>query len=306
MTTTNRKKKKTCFVISAIGKSGSATRKLADAVLNGIIQESLNIQSFNYKAERIDSKGGAGDITEGIIDMLLTAELVIVDLTDLNANVMYEMGIRQAWDLPLIPIIHGDQFGNLPFDIKDLNTVPYFPKTKNNNIDFARKRETIRQIKNQVWSIKKGDQKHTVFFKAFSEITKKSTSDIVYVALSGALADIDASLYDAKQEFAKTLNAKDPTSLDAFSAHLLRIFTRMEDKRHTLGYFARGRPDEPTDDVLQELLSESQKIAEIGTKIDRLLNGGESNKINRDDIDNAFVSAMNLIAKIASKIETNK
>lgn len=300
------KKKKTCFIISAIGKPKTKTRKLADAVLNDIIRESLNIQSFNYKADRIDSKGGAGDINEGIIDMLRTAELVIVDLTDLNVNVMFEMGIRQAWDLPLIPIIHGDQLDNLPFDIAGLSTVSYFPKTKNNKISFVRKKETIRLIRKQLRSIKKGDQKHTVFSKAFSEITKISMSNIACAALLDALADTDSVLYDANREFSRVLNIKDKNSLKTFSTYLSSVFGRLADKLHVLGAFTRGRPGGPIDSTFQGLLSEAQKIIEFGDKIDKLIMSGRSSKINETKINNAFSSVMGLITKIASKIETNK
>lgn len=298
--------KKTCFVVGPIGEAKSEIRILADAVLNDIIRESLNLQSYNYKVERIDSKGGAGDITESIIDMLLTAELVIVDLTGLNRNVMYEMGIRQAWDLPLIPIIDAGQLSGLPFDISGINTVPYFPKIKNKKVSFAGKRDTLSSIRKQLRSIKMGGSKHTVFSKAFSKITEKTTSDIACISLLGALGDIDRSLYNARADFHRTLNTQKQRLLKDFSKNLSGIFETLAGKLHVLGVFARGRPEDPIDGLFQGLLADSQKIIEIGDRIDNVLVNKAPDKIDGNSIDKDFDSAFNQISKIANKIKTNK
>ena len=45
-----KNKKRSCFVVSAIGKPKTVIRRRADIVLNDIIQEALNIPSLNYKA----------------------------------------------------------------------------------------------------------------------------------------------------------------------------------------------------------------------------------------------------------------
>ena len=237
--------------------------------------------------------------------MLLTAELVVVDLTDLNANVMYEMGIRQAWNLPLIPIISHDQFDRLPFDIKVLNTVPYYTKIKIDNISIVKKQETIRSIRKQLKSINTGNQKDTVFSKAFSTITKQTTSDIACIALLEALSDIDASLYDLKHDFDKTLN-HNPVLLESSSRLLSYIFTRLDDKRHALGTFARGKPGEPVDGNFQKFLKETKKIIESGIKIDKFIRRGCSDKIKKDDIESSINSIIKQIRNLSAEIKTNK
>jgi len=54
--------------------------------------------------------------------------LVVAILTGLNPNVMFELGVRQAWDLPVIQMIEEDlknRNHNLPFDVQGRNTVIY-------------------------------------------------------------------------------------------------------------------------------------------------------------------------------------
>ena len=145
------KKRKTAFVASVIGKDNSDEWKHSNKVLKSIIRPALKFGNISYKANRIDNTGGAGSITEQIFESLLKADLVIIDLTHLNANVMYEMGVRQAWHLPLIPIIHAPEFDNLPFDIKDMRTIPY-EINQEQSIN-----KTIVEIRKQIRSIQKGE-----------------------------------------------------------------------------------------------------------------------------------------------------
>jgi hypothetical protein len=96
-------------------------RQHADLVHRRIIEPAL--QKVGYDPKRIDQEGGAGNLTEKIIGRLRTARLCVSVLTGLNANVLYEVGIRQAWDLPHVPL--AERGTPLPFDLKDCATVFY-------------------------------------------------------------------------------------------------------------------------------------------------------------------------------------
>jgi hypothetical protein len=66
-----------------------------------------------------------GKITDQVIDTITTAPMVIADLTDLNANVFYELSLRHVSEKPVVHIIHKDQQDQIPFDVQAFRTVAY-------------------------------------------------------------------------------------------------------------------------------------------------------------------------------------
>jgi nucleoside 2-deoxyribosyltransferase len=107
-------KKRRCFVIGPIGEPGSPERKHADMLLNNVIREALKDCDPPYDVTRSDEIDDPGMITDRMIHDILNADLVIADLTFLNPNAFYELGIRHA---RLKPVIHfASSETKLPFD----------------------------------------------------------------------------------------------------------------------------------------------------------------------------------------------
>ncbi|MBY2913615.1 hypothetical protein [Rhizobium leguminosarum] len=109
-------KKPVCFVVSPIGETGSPERIHADWLLEGIIKPVFAAHYPNYEIIRADKMPAPGLIDVQIIEHLLDAELVIADITTLNPNVFYEIGVRHVVNKA---IIHMSRVGDpIPFDIK--------------------------------------------------------------------------------------------------------------------------------------------------------------------------------------------
>ena len=124
----------TCFVIGPIGSRGSETRRDADFLLNGIIREALE-KSVWSRIWRADEDARPGMITDALILDLQNADLVIADLSELNPNVFYEIGIRHTMGRP---IVHIASVGtNLPFDTTNQRTI-FFDKRDWSSIEQAR------------------------------------------------------------------------------------------------------------------------------------------------------------------------
>ena len=108
-------KTKECFVVSAIGEEGSSERLHADWVLEGIIKPTFDDHFQDFHVVRADHMNTPGLIDAQIIDRLLNAELVVADLTFLNPNAFYEIGIRHVVAKPVIHMNLATQ--RIPFDI---------------------------------------------------------------------------------------------------------------------------------------------------------------------------------------------
>src|ERR1051325_1667392 len=103
-----------CFLIGPIGSQNSPQRKHADMVLNLLVKEVLESREFGYQVRRADEVADPGMIGDQILANIINADLVIADLTDLNPNVFYELGIRHYVTKPTI---HIAKLGTpLPFD----------------------------------------------------------------------------------------------------------------------------------------------------------------------------------------------
>jgi hypothetical protein len=116
---------KICFVIAPIGRAGSEHRKHADMLLNLIIRPTLEADSLGYKVVRADEEDDPGMITDKVIRRLINADLAIADLSFLNPNVFYELGIRHYTRKPIIHMAQKDT--QLPFDTADQRTLFFDP-----------------------------------------------------------------------------------------------------------------------------------------------------------------------------------
>jgi hypothetical protein len=113
-TTTEAPKAPLCFVIGPIGKDGSPERKHADLLLHAVIREVFEAKEFGYKVKRADEDADPVMIGDRVISDIINAELVVADLTDVNPNAFYELGIRHSTEKPTIHIARSGT--PLPFD----------------------------------------------------------------------------------------------------------------------------------------------------------------------------------------------
>lgn len=111
-----------CFVISPIGQKHSKEWKHAGLVLNYIIRPALE-QDGGFVVQRADESGHAGMITVHVVNSILEADLVVADLSFLNANVFYELGLRHSTKRPTIHLASTETV--LPFDNADHRTIFY-------------------------------------------------------------------------------------------------------------------------------------------------------------------------------------
>ncbi|MBO0951571.1 hypothetical protein [Fibrella forsythiae] len=112
---------KIAFFITPLGGDSSEIRRATDGIINAVIEPAL--KQFNIQLVPPHKIKNPGNITRQIVRYILECDLVIANLTGLNANVMYELAIRHARRKPVIVIA---EIGTtLPFDIAAERTIFY-------------------------------------------------------------------------------------------------------------------------------------------------------------------------------------
>jgi len=116
--------RETCFVIMPFSKTTEEhtedywTKHFVH-FLKPLIEENTNLEAHRSEALR-------GDILKQIITNLVTAPIVVADLTDHNCNVYWELGIRQSFKHCTVTIAESET--PIPFDLSVKARLEYYPK----------------------------------------------------------------------------------------------------------------------------------------------------------------------------------
>src|SRR5688572_5435797 len=115
---------KTCFVIMPFGtkRDAAGTEIDFDAVYRDLICGP--VEAMGFKPIRCDEIQHAGSIHQDMFKHIATDDLAIVDITMLNPNVFYELGVRHALR-PSITILIKKRGVSVPFNIQGERVIEY-------------------------------------------------------------------------------------------------------------------------------------------------------------------------------------
>jgi tetratricopeptide (TPR) repeat protein len=115
---------KDCFVVMPIKKDTSEEYRHYKTLYDEWIKPIP--EGKNYKVIRADDIQRSGLITQDVILGLASADLVIADLTDLNPNVFYELGVRHALrGQGTIMLLDESRTQDVPFDISPYRVIKF-------------------------------------------------------------------------------------------------------------------------------------------------------------------------------------
>ena len=138
--------KKFCFVIAPIGPPGSDTRKQSDVALRYIVKPALE---DDYQVKRADDDSRPGEITVQMMSDIERADLIVANLTGLNPNVMYELGVAHSQGKKVIHIF--DEGTKLPFDLRQSRSISFDvhdPKSHEQSaVELQRYEKALRDAK---------------------------------------------------------------------------------------------------------------------------------------------------------------
>jgi hypothetical protein len=114
--------KKLCFVVAPIGAADSDIRIHSDFLLDFIIKPVMT-KFPAYAVRRADQMSRPGMIDTQIITALRDADLVIADLSCLNPNAFYEIGIRHMFAKPIVHMQLETE--EIPFDVSLYSAIKF-------------------------------------------------------------------------------------------------------------------------------------------------------------------------------------
>jgi nucleoside 2-deoxyribosyltransferase len=91
------------------------------AIYEQLIKPSL--EDVGYEVARADTLLTQQNILRDVIAGIAGASLVVADLTTLNPNVMYELGIAHGLQIPTVLIAQSIE--DLPFDLRSYRVIQY-------------------------------------------------------------------------------------------------------------------------------------------------------------------------------------
>lgn len=204
--------KKECFIISPIGQAETEINKKANGLYNAVIKPVLN--DLDYTCVRADEIDSSGSINNQIINKIIEAELVIVNLSGLNPNVMYELALRHAIGKPVIMLKEGS-FNDMPFDIIDQRTILYSDDL--NSVVF-----TQEELRKKIKGIKDNSEIDNPFLtaqrlkRAISEVDSNNNStDIVMSEVLKELRSIRTISVYEKNSYNEKRNYNDKFYVDS-------------------------------------------------------------------------------------------
>jgi hypothetical protein len=117
--------KKKCFVVMGFGeKTDLATGRMLDLDKTYRIIIKKAVEEAGLECIRADDIKHSGLIDVPMYELLLTADIVIADLSTANPNAIYELGVRHALR-PHTTIIMAESQFKFPFDLSHIVIRPY-------------------------------------------------------------------------------------------------------------------------------------------------------------------------------------
>lgn len=134
-------KKKTCFIVMPISERDDYPETHFKRVYEHLIKPAAT--SAGYSPVRADEVNSSNYIVIDILKRIVESDLVICDISTRNPNVLYELGIRHAFNLPTV-LIKDDKTDRI-FDIQGLRTLEYDHTLRIDNVQ-----RSIQSISNAI------------------------------------------------------------------------------------------------------------------------------------------------------------
>lgn len=218
----------TCGLIMPIAPMPGYDPNQFSDVKDFLINAITEIKDYNFKTRLVsDSDGEIDIIHKSIVNNINKDSIVICDISGRNGNVMLELGLRLAFDKPVI-IIKDDQTEYM-FDINMIKHLEYPSDLRHNKMLIFK--EDLKSAVISTYKASLNNPEYSPFLKHFRDMKIEKASigeDTISIseALSkfdNQLSNINDRLYSIEKNNTKNIDHKKSPQLSNFTRALNSI-----------------------------------------------------------------------------------
>ena len=157
---------KSCFFITPIGGVKSEQFEKLEGLKANVMEPVLS--GFGYELVIAHTIDKPGSINDQIFTSIVESELVIVNLTGLNPNVMYELAVRHSFGKPCIMICERNT--SLPFDLLADRTIFFDDTIKGTG-------ELIEELKKKIVALNESPDADNPVYRALKTSAVMTSPD---------------------------------------------------------------------------------------------------------------------------------
>lgn len=191
---------KRCFVMMPFSDQGDYPKGHFTKVYEQIFMPA--IIKAGYKPYRVDENTISDSIINKIFEGVQNCEMALCDLSNRNPNVLYELGLRQAYNKPVV-LVKDEKTENI-FDVSVISTVPY-----NSNRLYENVLEAQEKICESLKTTGEGKETTLIQFvrakEASYEDVKVNKDDTVNIMLQSIMKELQR-LNTTKETVSKAFN----------------------------------------------------------------------------------------------------
>ena len=195
------KKELNCGLIMPISAIDGCPKEHWNDVKNIIIDTVKSIENYDMKAQLVSDADDIGVIQKRIVQNVYNSDVVICDVSGKNPNVMFELGMRLAFDKPTI-IIKDDHTG-YTFDTGVIEHLEYPRDLRFNTIIDFKNKLKAKLISTYEESVK--NPSSSVFLKNFGTF-KVASLDVKEISADKAILESIEELRTDLRRFKKQSN----------------------------------------------------------------------------------------------------
>lgn len=185
---------KICFVVMGFGNKtdyASGETINMDKTYHHIIKPA--VEEVGLKCVRADEIHDSGMIDRSMYALLVRADVVIADISTMNPNAIYELGVRHAVKPQSTIIIKAESKSSIPFDINHSRTITYKHLGEDIGVDEAERVKKL--LKATLGNILQNKMTDSPMYELLHTLVQPNMTDEEYVEIVGAIADESESIF---------------------------------------------------------------------------------------------------------------